>query len=156
MSIIIDLPKYSFTHPASFKTSSFFQGQARLRTPQEVRATTPDFALSRNPNIATRLAFPDLQLFVKYGPNVNVSEGQASRLVSHYLSESVPMPEVCGWDRDGGDVFLYMQLIDGVTLSQRWPSLSMEEKDSICDEIKGVIENLKILRQPDSQSMIGK
>lgn len=156
MSIVVDPSLFSFTYPVSFKTTSFFQRQAQLPTPQEVRAATPDFLLSRNPNVATGIAFPNIQLYVKYGPCVRESEGQAPRIVSHYLSETVPTPEIFGWDKDGNDVFLYMQLVPGVTLGHRWATLSMEEKDSVCDEIKRMIGKLKMLKQPPSHSLIGK
>jgi aminoglycoside phosphotransferase len=37
----------------------------------------------------------------------------------HYLSAALSTPEIYGWDKDGDDVFLYMQLVFGVTLNQR-------------------------------------
>ncbi|KAF2111749.1 kinase-like domain-containing protein [Lophiotrema nucula] len=150
MSILVDQELFQ---PTILTDTTFFQQQARLPTPQEVRnaAASP----SRNPCVATRVLFPQINMFVKYGPEVDVAEAQCLRIVRYYLHSKVPTPEVFGWDKDGEDVFLYMQLMPGVPLSERWDSLSGDEKGVICDEIGKIMSNLRLLAQKPSETLIG-
>jgi aminoglycoside phosphotransferase len=139
--------------PAVFKDTAFFVTNSRLPTTQEVRAATT--LRSDNPHIATTVAFPEQGHFVKYGPEVKPSEGQCMRLVKYYLASEVPVPEVYGWDKDGDDVFLYMQFISGVRLQELWLRIGPDEKASLVEEIRQIVQRLGQLRQPPSKEIIG-
>ncbi|KAF2183761.1 phosphotransferase enzyme family protein-like protein [Zopfia rhizophila CBS 207.26] len=138
-----------------FQNSSFFHFHVRLPTPQEVRAAVPAGALSNSPQIATRVQFPHLNLFVKYGPYVQISEGQCLHVVHRLLPSTVPVPEVFGWCKDGVDTFLYMQLVPGITLDDRWISLKVEEKQAVCENLRRIIGNLRSLQQDPTDVFIG-
>ena len=56
---------------------------------------------------------------------------------------AVPVPEVYGWRVDGRDVFIYMQLIRGDRLKDRWESLTITEKATICDELRDITTALR-------------
>lgn len=49
-----------------------------------------------------------------------------------HLLPNVPVPEVYGWCQDQGETFIYMQLVDGITLEDAWPDMVVEEKHEIC------------------------
>ncbi|KAF1828170.1 kinase-like protein [Decorospora gaudefroyi] len=149
MAIVVDQRPFLHTNPAVFKDTSWFLANSRLPTPREVRAATT--LRSENPCIASTVAFPQQNLFVKYGPRVKSSEGQCMRLVKYYLASSVPVPEVYGWDKDGDDVFLYMQLISGVPLDELWSHIGPEQKSLLCEDIRRIVENLGHLKQDHSE-----
>lgn len=65
-----------------------------------------------------------LNLVVKYGEDITASEAHCLRALRRLLSNDVPVPEVYGCCEDGGEVFIYMELITGVTLESQWESLS--------------------------------
>ena len=48
-------------------------------------------------------------------------------MVHRQLKDIVPVPEVFGWVEDGDQVFIYMSLIKGEILEQRWGVLNEEE-----------------------------
>ncbi|OAL72012.1 hypothetical protein A7D00_4044 [Trichophyton violaceum] len=92
------------------------------------------------PSPANPVRYEHLGLIVKYGraPEVTVAEGQLLWAVRRTLP-MVPVPEVYGWAHDKGQVFIYMELIKGVTLEQRWGSLGPAERVAICDFFLGHI-----------------
>jgi hypothetical protein len=59
----------------------------------------------------------------------------------------VPVPEIYGWRIDGREVFLYMQLIRGATLKQRWDYLSIAERTSVCGQFCGIISTPRQIKQ---------
>ena len=61
-------------------------------------------------------------LIVKYGADTTVTEAETQNMVYKHLKGKVPVPEVFGWTEDGDQVFIYMSLIEGETLEQRWGS----------------------------------
>ena len=69
-----------------------------------------------------------MQLIVKFGFEVSIAEGQCLWALRRLLRDHVPVPEVYGWRQDGEQVFIYMELVAGVTLEERWESLSSEER----------------------------
>lgn len=80
--------------------------------------------------------FPALGLFVKYGPHVSLSDGQHLFLLRNQspynqnMQISRLIPKVVGWRHDvwngKWEMFLYMELIPGVTLEQRLRNLTAE------------------------------
>jgi aminoglycoside phosphotransferase (APT) family kinase protein len=67
----------------------------------------------------------------------------------------VPVPEVYGWCREQGETFIYMQLVEGITLEQAWPNFDIEDKYEICQQLQRILENLRLLKQDPSSPFIG-
>lgn len=127
-----------------FLESSFFKGNRSnvcLPTPAEVRALSGRTSTSRE--LPTR--FKHLNLIVKWGPDVTVSEAQSLWAIKMVLGNEVPMPELCGCQVDGHDVFIYMEYVHGETLAARWDSLTNADKTSVCDHLKQIISSCAAL-----------
>ncbi|KFZ25047.1 hypothetical protein V502_00471 [Pseudogymnoascus sp. VKM F-4520 (FW-2644)] len=136
----------------SFEDSTFFmKGNAQLPTPAEIRsAAGANYRRGRPPPVL----IPSLNLIVKYGSEITVEEGQCLWAIRHTLS-SIPVPEVYGWRRDNDEMFIYMELVDGITLEQAWPDLDLEEKLDICNQLRPMLEDLRGLQQDPSDTFIG-
>lgn len=98
----------SFTH-----TTFFASGNTRLPIPAEDRRAGGE----ANMNRPRPVVFRSLNLVVKYGLAINVAEAQCLWAVRH-LVPTLPVPELYGWCQDNGQTFIYMQLIDGITLEE--------------------------------------
>lgn len=70
-----------------------------------------------------------LNLLVKFGPRVTIAEAQCLWLIRMTLGDRVPVPEVYGWRVDGNEVFIYMQLVQGVMLKDRWGTSKRRRED---------------------------
>ncbi|OBT60385.1 hypothetical protein VE03_10145 [Pseudogymnoascus sp. 23342-1-I1] len=136
----------------SFEDSAFFtKGNAQLPTPAEVRRVAgAEYGRGRPPPVL----FPSLGLIVKYGTEISIAEGQCLWEIRHTLSY-VPVPEVYGWCQDNAEVFIYMELVDGVTLEEAWPDLDVEEKLDICNQLRPMLQDLRGLQQDPSDKFIG-
>lgn len=138
-----------------FLDSSFFAskpGQKHLPTPTEVVAHSPDFRTNPRPK---PVVFAHLKLIVKFGRCVAVEEALCLRMLGNTLPEKVPVPEMYGWRVEKGRVFIYMELIQGETLHDRWDHLSDQGKTLICAQLKEIIEVLRQLEQSPSDLFIG-
>lgn len=115
-----------------FRESSFFQkpnAPLSLPTPTEVKEVASH---SENPSakLVTRpppVTFPNLGLLVKYETEITLAGGQCLLFIRNTLSEAVPVPEVYGWCEDGDKVFIYMELVDGMTLEKSWDTMTEGE-----------------------------
>jgi hypothetical protein len=139
-----------------FLNSTFFEHHSKLPTPADVRAqaalqNSEDFFDAWHPPPAR---FPDLNLIVKYGGSITIAEGQCMWMIRKYVGNIIPVPEVYGWCCDDGQTFLYMELISGTTLEQRWDGLFAEEKISVCAQLRSMIEALRTLRRDADQTWI--
>ncbi|KAL2070322.1 hypothetical protein VTL71DRAFT_13348 [Oculimacula yallundae] len=133
------------------ETSFFTKHRELLPTPAEVReAAGPISKIFRPPPVS----FPSMNLIVKYGRSITKAEGQCLWAV-HRLCPNVPVPEVYGWCQDGGETFIYTQLIGGATLEHEWPGMDVEEKYEICTQLHGMLNELRQLRQDPSDQFIG-
>jgi hypothetical protein len=120
-----------------FSDSSFFQrhgASAKLPSPAEVRNIA---AAQMHPRalIRTRpkpISFPNLGLMVKFGTEVTTSEARSLLIVRNLLSSAVLVPDVFSWCIDDGQAFIYMELIEWITLEQSWHTLHCEERVSLC------------------------
>ncbi len=54
------------------------------------------------------------------------------------------LPEVCGRSWDQGETFIYMPLVDGITLEDTWPDIVVEEKYEICVQLHNVLGEFAI------------
>lgn len=129
-----------------------------LPTPAEVRAINEESGNIRGTrfNRPPPVKFPSLGLIVKYGADTTVTEAETQNMVYKQLNGKVPVPEVFGWTKDGGQVFIYMALIGGETLEQRWGALNDEERVAVCKELNGMVKAWRSLEQPDQVLYIGK
>lgn len=140
-----------------FLDSSFFASTTEparktcLPTPSEVLARSKD---SKSTSQPTPVKFESLDLLVKFGPHVVVEEALCLNMI--YDGVPVPVPEVYGWRVEGDCVFIYMQLVRGESLHDRWDSLSGPGKVSICDQLREIVVLLGQIEQEDpSDRFIG-
>ena len=139
-----------------FHDAAFFRengSNQQLPRPEEVRRLSGANSLHPQP---TPVVFEELNLIVKYGPHVKIAEAQCLWIIRRVLGNAVPVPEVYGWHVDGRDVFIYMQLIRGQRLKDRWQSLTITEKTTICDELRGITTALRQVKQSPSDPFIGR
>lgn len=144
-----------------FEDSSFFRrGDQRLQlpSPDEVRQKYRESSrfyetLWRPPPVR----FPDLDLLVKFGGKITIAEDQCLWALQHStLKDKLPTPEVYGWCQDNEETFLYMKLVRGDTLEQRWPDLSDTDRSACCEQLKPMIEALRYLKLDGNEQFIGK
>lgn len=83
-------------------------------------------------------------------------EGQCLYAVRHFLKGGVPVPEIYGWRTDGGEVFLYLQLLRGQTLEQAWEAMGMEDRVRVCQELRTCLSSLRRLEQDPVDPFVGK
>ena len=136
-----------------FLDSSFFQNHdphKHLPKPQEVRALSGKPSAQPDP-----VRFEELGLIVKFGPHVTVEEALCIWAIRRVLHDSVPVPEVYGWRVDGREVFIYMELIRGDTLMERWDALSDDDRISICDQLRKMTTSFRRLEQDPKDIFIG-
>lgn len=144
-----------------FRDSSFF-GKSNsgnfLPSPAEIReiashSTNPNATLITRPPPVT---FPSLGLLVKYGTEVTEAEGQCLSFLRRTLPKAVPVPEVYGWRKDGGQVFIYMELIDGVTLEKSWDTMIEDDRLAICRQLHHMVNLWRGLKQSSASPWIGR
>jgi aminoglycoside phosphotransferase len=87
----------------------------------------------------------------------SLSEAQTLYVVRRFLSKRVPVPEVYAFvDDDDLLSFLYMKLVQGVTICECWADLSDETKMDVCAQLKPMMHALRELEREPSDSFIGK
>ncbi|KAL2824250.1 kinase-like domain-containing protein [Aspergillus cavernicola] len=129
-----------------FLDSTFFKtpGQ-RLPTPTQVRALSTDICTSPQPK---PIIFRNPNIFVKFGRYVTVAEAQCLWMVQRAFQGTVPVPELFGWRVDDeGYVFIYMQLIEGQMLLDRWDDLHGTDKEVMRNQLYEIIRSLRQLSQ---------
>jgi hypothetical protein len=150
------------------KDSLFFNKWSELPPPRQVREKTKAQWLSGTsldkPKTLTYggchmrpppAVFEDMGLVVKWGVQVGIAEAQSAYAVHRSLKGHVPVPEVYGWRTDGDEKFIYMQYMHGWTLEAAWDSLEHNERDTICHQLRTVVDNLRQLEQDPSDPFIG-
>ncbi|KAK2863665.1 hypothetical protein FQN49_004111 [Arthroderma sp. PD_2] len=142
-----------------FPKSSFFveKRAPALPTPADIRAINEesDDILATNFNRPFPVKIPSLGLFVKYGANVKIAEAQTQIMVREKLGGRVPVPEVYGWTEDGDQRFIYMSLIEGETLQERWGNMNDNERINVCKELKNMVNEWRSLQQDTHDCYIG-
>ena len=143
-----------------FRNSSYFiKNNVDLPSPEDVRqqgAREDEGPVCRGEDRPRAVVFKELGLLAKYGTEITIAEAQCLWFFNRHLKNKVPTPELFVWRHDDNQVFIYMQLVQGDTLEQRWPSLSTEERRSICRELKGFVETWRGLQQETQPYFIGK
>jgi hypothetical protein len=141
-----------------FRDSSYFKSHSTLPSPAEVRelASRSTDARAINPSRPPPVKFADRDLIVKYGTEITPAEGQCLIFVRRSLYPQVPVPGVYGWTKDAGQTFIYMELVDGVTLEERWDTLVEHERLSVCEQLRSMINLWRALPQDSPEPFIGK
>lgn len=144
-----------------FQDSSFFVNygaHAKLPIPEIVRKEA-----RKQKNLPGQWAhkpwavpFFSIKLLVKYGPSFSIAEGQCLRAIRTTLGEQVPVPEVYGWCQDSGEVFIYMQLVEGQALGNIWDTLIQTDRVQLTRQLRDIIKSLRLLRQASTTMFIGE
>jgi hypothetical protein len=140
-----------------FHGSLYFKKNKSLPSPAEVRETaarSTDYRVS-NPRRSPPVFFSQLGLVVKYGTEITLAEGQCLLYIRRGLCPEVPVPEIYGWCRDGDQVFLYMELIEGITLEKSWETLTEDDRIFVCRQLRSMIGAWRGLKQDYSPQFIG-
>jgi hypothetical protein len=152
----VELP---YDDEVDFHDSSFFQKHdvTSLPSPHEVREVA---SRSQGPRTRRRtrpppVYFPSLGLCVKYGTDVTIAEGQCLLFMRSKLHEHVPVPEVYKWCKDDGQVFIYMELMDGVTLEKCWEDLNEQNRLVICEQLRCMVAAWRGLGCDSDPAFIG-
>lgn len=105
--------------------------------------------------------FPELSLLVGYNTNIDngaaAAEGKAMMLLRRAMAGvgggggggsrvGIPVPEVFGWRREGGEGFVYMELPEGEVLEERWSGMSEAEKGAVCAQLREMVGLWRRLR----------
>ncbi|OCK74427.1 phosphotransferase enzyme family protein-like protein [Lepidopterella palustris CBS 459.81] len=144
-----------------FRQSSFFkkpEAPISLPSPLEVKqmasqSTDPRARTDRNR--PPPVTFPKIGLLVKYGREVTIAEGQTLLFIRNTLSPVVPVPEVYGWCKHDGQTFIYMELIDGITLEKSWDTITEDGRVSVCQQLRYMVDAWRGLKQDFSPHFIG-
>jgi hypothetical protein len=137
-----------------FRESSFIvqYGIEKLPSPAKIRSLQKVSGSGDPPPIR----FPETGLLVKYGHGISIAEGQCLWAIRQFLRNNVPVPEIYGWREDGDETFIYMELIDGDTLQERWTALSSVDRVHLCEELREIITSLRRLEQSPGEKFIGR
>ncbi|KAI3393235.1 hypothetical protein diail_4562 [Diaporthe ilicicola] len=144
-----------------FQSSSFFQKSPKgtvFPSPMEVRSAHQKSMQGQNaldfqaPHI---VRYPSLGLCVKYSQKVRLNEARALFLLNRHLGKSFAAPEIYGWQKDGADTFIYMELLKGEPLDDVWHSLPETDRQMVCRELHAAISKLGALRQAKGRSFLG-
>jgi hypothetical protein len=134
-----------------FLESSFFKSSHhKLPSPAEVRA------LGSAGRGRTIVRFEEMNLLVKYGEKINVDEAVCMWAIKKVLGNEVPVPEVYGWRVVEGHVFIYMELIQGETMKERWDSLSNSDRVAVCGHLHQIFASLRQVQQKPDDTFIGE
>ncbi|KAJ4246256.1 hypothetical protein NW762_013606 [Fusarium torreyae] len=143
-----------------FQHSSFFLHNgpdAILPSPHQVLAKKADQDPSFNDRVNhPPVFFESLRLIVEFGkePKVTIAEGQCLWALRRHLPE-VPVPEIYGWVQEDGQVFVYMELVQGITLEKRWDSLCRSERIGVCEQLKSMMDKVRQLQQDLNDQFLG-
>ena len=143
------LPDTSKTERDFVESSFFKQPGRKLPTPAHVK--------SLDTTKQGIVMFPGMQLVVKFGPRVTVEEAVTMWAIRKLFDYQIPVPELFGWRSFQNEVFIYMELIQGVTMKQWWsdPGLSDPDRHSLCKQLRQMISSLRQLQHESGDMFIG-
>ena len=133
-----------------FVKSSFFKPPGR-------KLPTPAHVKSLDITKQGIVMFPGMQLVVKFGPRVTVEEAVTMWAIRKLFDHQIPVPELFGWRSFQNEIFIYMELIQGVTMKQRWsdPGVSDSDRLSLCKQLRQMVSSLRQLQHVSSDMFIG-
>ena len=89
----------------------------------------------------------DENLVAKCGPTLENLEEAASMQFIRQLT-SIPVPEIVRVHAQGRKAYVFMSYIPGSTLQDLWPTLSMEARQNITDQLKTFMDELRAVPSP--------
>ncbi len=92
---------------------------------------------------------------MKFGLEASIAEGQCLYTIRRVLGPYVPVPEVYAWCKEGKETFIFMELIDGLSLEDRWADLSTEERHNVVQELRGILLTLREAKQDSEYPFVG-
>ncbi|KAJ5899485.1 hypothetical protein N7495_004229 [Penicillium taxi] len=93
---------------------------------------------------------------VKFGPGVNLIEGENMLFVRENINIPVPRIFALYSDPETGKNFIVMERIIGQTLLSAWPHLTTSEKEEILKDLRRYFDDLRKLPSPDYLGSFGK
>lgn len=87
---------------------------------------------------------------------MTLTEVQTQVAIREQFRTEVPTPEVFGWAQDGGQGFIYMALVDGDPLYERWKGMNEDERLSVCAQVRKMVGAWRSLVQDDDDPYIGE
>ncbi len=92
---------------------------------------------------------------VKYGPRVDLLEGETMRFLEH--STSIPVPRVYAifQDHDTQHNYIIMERIWGETLASVWPRMDNNEKEATVSALRSSLEQMRKLKSPGGYCRLG-
>ncbi|BGP11158.1 hypothetical protein JCM10049v2_007057 [Rhodotorula toruloides] len=95
-----------------------------------------------------RIQWGGRDIIVKYGISVSSGEADVMRMIK--ANTSIPVPKVYGvvHEEATGETFIYMELVDGITLAEAWSNLSPLELAAIQRDFSAYIAELATLEPP--------
>lgn len=135
-----------------FIESSFFQSSDC----QMPRLPSPASIIQQYGNQGHVVIIEHLVLAVKigYADRVRLEEVQAMRAIRQvFLHYEIPIPKVFGWRTHGQQLFMYMSLVQGITLFQAWPFLTPDDMTSIQRDLRRVTSLLRQIVQLEPENI---
>jgi hypothetical protein len=141
-----------------FRDTKFFtNGNTALPSPEDVcRAGVKIDDARVSASRPRPVVFRDLGLLVKFGSEITIAEAQCLWFFNRHMKDKVPTPELFGWRTHGHQVFIYMELIQGDTLKERWAGLSAGDRDAILQELRACVNAWRRLGQEKEPYFIGR
>ncbi|KAK9800982.1 putative Aminoglycoside phosphotransferase domain-containing protein [Seiridium cardinale] len=121
-----------------------------LPTSAEIEAATTEFP-SIFDSRSRRTVLVNGRFVVKYGAVVFENEGHALLLLENM---EVPTSRLYAMYREGEKLFIIMEFIPGVRLSDIWPALSEEEKEPIVAQLRRAFDCVRALPSPKTFSAV--
>jgi hypothetical protein len=130
--------------------SIWFEGQeSDYPSPDDVRKHAGEpFQDATEAHRPDPVRYPDQNLIVKWGTFVDIIEGQCIWFLQNRMADTIPVPKIYGWKRDGKQVFLYLELVKGSLLEERWPELKQRERRAVCRELRRIVRTLQRIQAP--------
>lgn len=151
--------KLPSTKNTIFTDSAFFRDNgknAKLPSPQAVRERAVQLDTGESRRIKPHcVPFASQRLIVKYGQHVKIAQGLVLWAIRHQLRGRVPVPEVYGWCQDKGEVFIYVEYIEGPTLEDVMDNLHRRDLLHITGQLREIVLALRSLRQAPGEHCLG-
>ena len=136
-----------------FIESSFFQSGDSSRSLPTPAALLKEYS-QRNTRVI-KMEHLNMVVKINHESKLRLEELQAICAVRQaFPSGEIPVPEIFGWRKYCGQVFIYMSLVEGESLHDAWSSLTPGDKTSLQIQLRAIIESVKRLVLPNT--MIGK
>jgi aminoglycoside phosphotransferase len=92
----------------------------------------------------------DENLVVKRGRLTLQSLEEAANMQIIRQLTSIPVPEIVRVHAQGRRAYIFMSYVPGTTLQHIWPTLSMEARQNITDQLKSYMDELRAIPPPSS------